>query len=852
MECTKKLNFFPPKGGISKYYSPREILHHQKLDYGKHCTIPQFSYVQAHDEPNPTNSQAPRSIDCIYLRPLSNAQGGHELLNLLTGRVITRRKVTIIPMPTTVIKAVEDMAASDGIKSLQLKTKSGSILYDSTWIAGVDFTEDEEQEEYHYQDDDEDASETYDDIDPNDLAEVMQEDSIQADIPNNDSPTEQYDDSEEEDDEDEIMDETIEEEPTQLHRSTRTSKPTERYQAYKEQGYSQIIHPSSNNVLEDYTEEEAKVLATIICQFNERMNTSKIQQGNQFVVTYSLKKGINEFGIQGRNSVLKEMQQLHDRKCFKPIAIGSLTQTERKRALESLIFLTEKKDGTIKARHCADGSPQREWMNREDVSSPTVNTESTLLTAVIEAEEERDVATCDIPNAFIQTQVEEKDQDGNRTIMKIRGILIDVLCEMDPVYGEHVTIENKHKVLYVHITKAIYGLLASAMLFYRRFTQDLIGYGFTINPYDPCVANKQVEGKQMTVSWHVDDVKVSHVNSKHVDDFITWIKQTYGTIGDVKTTRGKIHEYLGMKLDYTVKGQVSIDMVDYVNKMISDFPTKYLIGAKVTSPWNENLFKVNESSPGLTKDMAEQFHKSTAQGLFLCKRGRPDISPVIAYLTTRVKYSNQDDWIKLVRMMKFLKQTTTDRLTLRADGSKSLKWHVDAAFAVHPDFKSQTGATMTMGDGAITSVSRKQKLNTRSSTAAEIVAVDDVIGSVLWTKRFLEAQGYGIMKNVVFQDNQSAILLESNGRKSASKRSRHLNIRYFFVTDQKEKGNISIEFCPTDNMIGDYMTKPLHGKKFKMFRKEIMNLPVAKQFMMYSYISSIACGKHEEPRLSLH
>ena len=86
------------------------------------------------------------------------------------------------------------------------------------------------------------------------------------------------------------------------------------------------------------------------------------------------------------------------------------------------------------------------------------------------------------------------------------------------------------------------------------------------------------------------------------------------------------------------------------------FPTKYLIGAKVTSTWNENHFKVNESSPGLTKDMAEQFHKSTAQGLFLCNRGRPDISPVIGYLTTRVKYPNQDDWIKLDRMMKFLKQ----------------------------------------------------------------------------------------------------------------------------------------------------------------------------------------------------
>jgi hypothetical protein len=128
---------------------------------------------------------------------------------------------------------------------------------------------------------------------------------------------------------------------------------------------------------------------------------------------------------------------------------------------------------------------------------------------------------------------------------------------MDPVYREYVIIENKQKILYVYITKAIYGLIASAMLFYRRFTQDLIGYGFKFNPHDPYVANKQVEGKQMTVSWHIDDVRVSHINSKHVDDFINWIKQTYGAIGDVKTTSGKIHAYLGMKLEYTVKGQVS-------------------------------------------------------------------------------------------------------------------------------------------------------------------------------------------------------------------------------------------------------------------------------------------------------
>ena len=109
---------------------------------------------------------------------------------------------------------------------------------------------------------------------------------------------------------------------------------------------------------------------------------------------------------------------------------------------------------------------------------------------------------------------------------------------------------------------------------------------------------------------------------------------------------------------------------------------------------------------------------------------------------------------------------------------------------------------------------------------------DEVVGPMLWTKLFLEHQGYPVRKNVLFQDNRSAMLLEENGRKSAGKRSRHLNIRYFFVTNQKAKNNIQIEYCPTDQMVGDYMTKPLQGKKFTGFRQDMMNLPAAAQLMI--------------------
>ena len=865
MEAARKLNFFPPKGGVSKYFSPREIVVQQKLDYSKHCSIPIFSYVQAHDEPNPLNTPDPRTLNCIYLRPTDTAQGGHEVFDLMTGAAITRRMCTVIPITQAVIDTVNAFAKRDGMDKLRVTTKTGQVLWDSSWTAGVDYevvdeddnndedddndndddsvpeleerddddsdSEDEDDE----QDDDEDSS-TADPVDEDELADIMDSDANNNNQVQNDQGPAQDDHNEVEITDDDGGEHT-EHPQDNIRRSTRASVPPRvmNIKSTKGKTYSSNAQQTtSSSETMQYSKEQARVIATVMQTITDRLEKKrKIKHGKQFVVTYSLKKGIAKFGQRGKDATMKEMRQLHDRDCWYPVKKSDLNKTEYKRALESLIFLVEKRDGTIKARHCANGSTQRDYLSREDVSSPTVSTDATLLTATIEAEEERHVAAFDIPNAFIQTEVERTDKDGNRTIMVIRGVLVDILCEMDPTYKDYVEEHNGHKALYVHITKAIYGLLASAMLFYNKFSSDLKSFGFEINPYDPCVANKMVNGKQLTVCWHVDDLKASHKDRKVLQEFYLWLKQQYGSIGEVKCQEGPIIDYLGMKLDYSVKGQVTVDMVDYVEDMVKSFPQDELDGPEVATPWTESLFKVNESSPPLVPEKKELFHTFSAKGLFACKRARPDISPAIAYTSTRVRNPNEDDWRKLVRMMKFLKQTSKDRLTLKADGSHNLYHYVDASFAVHPDFRSHTGAVTTLGRGAVMTGSNKQGLNTRSSTDAEHVGADERIGPAIWSKHFLEAQGYHINENEMFQDNESAVKLETNGMKSAGKRSRHLNIRLFFITDQHKQGNVSIRFCPTDHMIADYMTKPLHGAKFHQFRDMIMNLnPMAHYVML--------------------
>ena len=165
------------------------------------------------------------------------------------------------------------------------------------------------------------------------------------------------------------------------------------------------------------------------------------------------------------------------------------------------------------------------------------------------------------------------------------------------------------------------------------------------------------------------------------------------------------------------------------------------------------------------------FHTFVMKAMFLCKRARPDIEPAIAFLSSRVKEPNKGDWNKLLRVMGFLKGTIDDVLTLEADDTNTLTWYIDAAFAVHADMKSHTGAVFTMEKGAISSGSNKQKANSRSSTESEIIAVDDKIAKVLWMKRFLAWQGFNVKLNIIYQDNTSSMKLEQNGEESSGKRT---------------------------------------------------------------------------------
>ena len=434
MHATHLTNLIPPDDSPYPTYSPWTIVTGRQLDYERHCQFAFGEYVMAHEEEQPRNSMVGRGRRTVYLRPSPNDPGGHDVFDLDTAKVISRRHLTKVPITDDVIRRIEALAKRDKIDRLQIRFKRDPSWRDSSWLAGVD-DEDEDPED--------DPQDDFIHVDP-----VLDDDETASTAPSTDNSS----DSDSEDDDDdgsnpgviadepeqlpppsiddvqEAQDEMIEfeaeqpqglfeeydlhpETPVAPRRSTRASQPPEKliFDGSSGQTYESRFQSLDDGLyVMQYDRDDGIVMAYMI----EDMFMSMIKN-------YSLKAATKEFGDRATQAAFKEILQLHDRGCFAPVYAHQLSGREKGKSTESFMFLVEKKSGEVKARTVSNGSTQRKWMGKEDSSSPTVSTDALFLTAMVDAMEDRYVVTLDIPNAFIQTVQDDKDRDGDRFIMKI-------------------------------------------------------------------------------------------------------------------------------------------------------------------------------------------------------------------------------------------------------------------------------------------------------------------------------------------------------------------------------------------------------------------------------------------------
>jgi hypothetical protein len=196
-----------------------------------------------------------------------------------------------------------------------------------------------------------------------------------------------------------------------------------------------------------------------------------------------------------------------------------------------------------------------------------------------------------------------------------------------------------------------------------------------------------------------------------------------------------------MKLDFTNVGVVIVTMIDYVDDVIKAWDeavTKFNDGferevkrQRIATAAPEDLFKVNEDAVKLDKDKSKVFHSIVAMILYIVKRARPDAALANAFLTTRVREPDEDDWRNLRHLINYLRSTRELPLVLGAVQTGVLQWYVDASFAVHQDMRGQTGGALTLGRGCPTVQTTKAKCTTRSSTIQELGAVDEMMSDIL-------------------------------------------------------------------------------------------------------------------------
>ena len=238
--------------------------------------------------------------------------------------------------------------------------------------------------------------------------------------------------------------------------------------------------------------------------------------------------------------------------------------------------------------------------------------------------------------------------------------------------------------------------------------------GFEINEYAEYTFNKTINDHQCTIQFHIDDLKLSHLQQGELDKIIDQLNEVFGSEGELlAASYSNIHKYLGMTIDRTLDEKVVFTMYDYLEDILAEAPVEF-DGENIT-PVNSELFQVDESCKRLDLPTADDFHHFVARFLYVAKRARPDLQVVVSFLCKRVKAPNVGNWKKFRRVVRYVRATIHLPLIIGSDGTGNMIWSIDASFDVHMDMKSHTGYCLTLGTGSPISGSQSQKVATRSS-----------------------------------------------------------------------------------------------------------------------------------------
>ena len=775
--------------------SPRDKFLGRPFDFRIDARVSFGTYVQCTVR-STDNTPTARTEGCIALIPTDNMTGSIYFYHVLTRKVVIRDQFTALPTPDALIERMDTLATKQGY------SRGQEPFHSNEWEAPDDLTPESNEahlpaeptfipEQRSVEDDTRIEEETARQIDANDQGNDNALDYLTVEGNETAGDNSQVYESDQN---------------RRYPARERIRNVTLSDAVYAERGGARLA--------------DAALITTFDTALSRHMIHRKDWRDKDYAFVTSVKAALRERGTEATVVMEKELRQFVTKNVFHPVLMRGLSRQQRMRILPSKMFLKEKyfPNGDfdkLKARLVAGGHRQdRSLYREEDTSSPTAAQCSVMSVCAIAASEGRQVACCDIGGAFLNANM---PKDGVKVLVRIDRTLSEMLINMFP--DDYKSFATETGELVVELDRAMYGCVEAAKLWFDTIRNKLLDMGFTQNDYDLCVFNRvKNDGPQCTIVLHVDDMLITCEDAGVISSVIGDILKSYP---DTKYQLGPILPYLGMDLDFSTEGEVRITM----DGMVNDILAKSGVTGTAPTPATETLFEVDPSCPPADKDEAIWFHQNAAKLLYLCKRVRPECLTTVAFLSTRVTKADKDDLGKLKRVLRYLSGTKGRGVCLRPGQlGVRVRAYIDAAYGVHEDGKSHTGCAIVIGEAGATFVlSGKQSIVTKSSTEAEMVATSDSCSQAFHVRNFIVAQGHDDKPAEILQDNLSCMALLKKGRSTAM-RTRHIKIRYFWVTDRLKQGEGVMLHVSTEDMgPANILTKPVQGAQFVKERQALTN-----------------------------
>jgi hypothetical protein len=446
----------------------------------------------------------------------------------------------------------------------------------------------------------------------------------------------------------------------------------------------------------------------------------------------------------------------------------------------------------FKARLVVKGYSQRPGIDFDETFSPVAHLTSVRLIFALAASLKLILRQLDVVGAFLQAELQEEIY-----MVQPEGFVSD-----DPS-------------LVCRLKKSLYGLKQAGLVWNNTInlflTKDL---GFKRLSSDACVYIMRSNQEIIIMSLSTDDLLMAHNCPTLAEGIVAQLSARFPM-----TDLGEPRRLLGMRISSSDDG-ILLDQEAYILEQLSKFE---MMDSKHVDTPEQTGFYLDKEMCATSVDekqdmMGTPFRELVGALNWIATCTRPDISHAVSSLCRYLDNPGRQHWTSAKRVLKYLKGSSNFGLFFQGNQQPHLIAYSDSDWAGDKDSrKSTTGYTLMMSGCAISWKSSLQKIVACSSTEAEYIALSETMREVIWIRQMLTELGFNQKSaTTVFEDNQGCISISKNRR--TDKRTKHIDLRFHFCRDQVEQGTISVEYCPTEAMIADGLTKPINAPKFKWCR----------------------------------